>query len=347
MVIEINRRSAKTRSSILLCVFVSLWLIIFCAGLEAKERTIAILSLSDFRGEYAFAYRIKNAAKKLHWSADVLDAKNPAKLKEKKYDFVINLVPEQYEFPNCKNYLALFHPEHHFFNEDGSLKNEYLNYDGYLLSYDPNSLSENDFTTTVKLPYIMWYPTVEFYEYKRVKPSFLFHTGCAWGNRHRLKKFKLFFKLLDNEPFMRFYGLPEFKDQYPNSYKGQIPYDNNSLNKLAAEAGVSLVLHSDEHNQYGVPSGRIFEAAAASTVIISDKNSFVMQNFGDSVLYIDVDNSFKSIFKEVKDHMSWISKNESLAQKKALQSYSIFKERFLLEDQLIQLEKFHEQLSNN
>ncbi|HSW87428.1 MAG TPA: YncE family protein [Rhabdochlamydiaceae bacterium] len=310
--------------------------------LNPPGRHIAVLIRPDYRGEVSFAHRIKSACKNLGWRADIVDINRPRRLRKKNLDFVINLVPGIYKRPKCKNYMAIFDPLHHYFRDDGFLKREYRNYDGYLLTYSP-WFDDKNFNGD-KLPYIKWYPTAHRQEYKKVDFAHLFYLCCAWGNRFEDKKFQQFLRLLDKEHFMRFYGSQWFQKYYPQSYQSFIPYDENTLCETASRAGVTLVLHSCDHNAYGLPSGRIFEAAAASTMIVCDENAFVKEHFGDSVLYIDTDESAESIHKQVNDHMHWIQSNQEAALEKAKSAHQIYKKHFLLEDQLLRLGAFHDQL---
>lgn len=302
---------------------------------------------TDFKGEISFAYRIKSACKNIDWEADVIDSQNPGELANHNYDFVINLVPGAYKHPNCKNYLAIFHPKHHYFNKKKFLKSYYRSYDGYLLTYTPgsNGKGKKDFANSDRFPYMLWYPTVPKQEYRVTDPSYLFYICCTWGNRYVDAKFRQLLTFLDKEPYTRFYGSPKVKSLYPRSYQGTIPYEDASFYEIAAQAGVSLVLHSAEHNAYGLPSGRIFEAAASSTVIICDQNSFVRGHFGDAVLYINTEESSLSIYNQIQHHLNWIRENKSAALEKAKRAHSIYMEKFLLEDQLLRLGEFHDQLS--
>ncbi|MGE5196394.1 MAG: hypothetical protein ACM3JI_03585, partial [Anaerolineae bacterium] len=208
---------------------------------HVHEKRIAILIRPFFRGEISFAYRIKSACKNLDWKADIIDITNPEELRKNKYDFVINLVPGKYEQPNCKNYLAIFHPTQHYFNKKGALFKRYRNYEGYLLTYSPGD-KDKVFATPHQFPHIKkWYPTVQSREYKKVNPSHLFYICCSWGNRLKDEKFQKCLSLLDKEPYMRLYGNQEFQTLYPQSYKGSIVYDSEQLYETAAEAGVTLV----------------------------------------------------------------------------------------------------------
>lgn len=328
-----------------LIVFLLVYQLAFSIGKDVPEqhKHVALLIRPDYRGEISLAHRIKAACKNLNWEADILEIHHFSQLKEINYDFVINLVPGFHKFRKSKYYLAIFHPLHHYFDSNGSLKKPYNLYDGYLLGYSPG-INERNFSSRGS-PSILWYPTVQAKEYKEVTPMHLFYLACIWGNRFEDPKMQQLWNLLDQEPFMRFYGNELIKPFCPQKYCASIPFDQDSICEAATHAGVSLILHSDVHNLHGIPSGRIFEAAAASTVIICDENAFVREHFGDSVLYINTDESAKSIHKQIKHLMNWIQSNKEEALEKARRAHAIYKNYFLLEDQLLRLAKFHEQLS--
>lgn len=310
-------------------------------SLNAAERHIALLVKRGFRGELAFAYRIQAACRNILWKADVIDFHNSHELHAKPYDFVISLSPDVYEHPECKNYLAVFHPKHHFFSEVGSLMNKYLDYDGYLLTYNPSELADSNLPS----PFMAWYPCAQRMEYRAVNPTQLFHICCNWGKRRYDEKFQQLFSLLEQSGFARFYGKEIFRDLYPASYQGAIPFNDESLYDHMAQAGVALVLHSPDHNEFGLPSGRIFEAAASSCVIICDQNAFVKDHFGETVLYVNTDLEGGSIFRQIQEHMKWIWGHKKEALELARKAHAICKSKYLLEDQLLRLEAFHTRLS--
>jgi spore maturation protein CgeB len=80
------------------------------------------------------------------------------------------------------------------------------------------------------------------------------------------------------------------------------------------------------------PSARIFEAAAASSVIISDELPFTQKHFGDSVLYVDTTQSAEEMFRTIDGHVKWILSHPQEAQELARRSHQIFCEKFALED---------------
>ena len=112
----------------------------------------------------------------------------------------------------------------------------------------------------------------------------------------------------------------------------------------ATRTGIVSVLPQCRVRPYGLAPGRIFEAAAASTVIISDENSFVKEHFGDSVYYIDVTLSPEEIFRQIVDRMEAIFRDPKEALAKAKEAHQIFTDRFQMSDQLLAIHSMHNQI---
>lgn len=314
-------------------IFVSFFLFTFFAS----ALDVAIFTKPAYFGETAFSYRVEKAAKKLGWNAEVIFLKRRKEIQNRHFDFVIMNAPCPFRMRTCPNYLSIYHPKQCFFSESGKLLEKFSKRNGYLLSFEPKKEDLN----FQEVPSLTWYPTVERREYKKVEPKELFFICPIWGNRFDDPKYQTLFSLLANETFSSFYGSSLFEKKYPKAYRGEIPFEDESLFEKMQQAGVTLVIHSNAHNEEGIPSGRIFEAAASSTVIISDQNPFVKKHFGSSVLYIDLTQDAESIFQEIQAHMNWIQRNPDSALKMAKLSHSIFLEKFVLEDQLERLLVFH------
>lgn len=334
-----------------LCIYIftygiPLLLILSLSVVEAYDRKIAITYIESWRGERSFANRLKKACETLHWQADLWEVEDQKQLFETAYDFVIHLVPHFSPHPSAKNYLALFDPCHHYFDAEGRLLDEYSDFDGYLLTYrrDQNDIN---FSSERSPPTMVWYPTVYKTPFKEVNPSTLFYMCAGWGRRSNDNRYIKFLRYISTMSYSRFYGPERFKDFFPKSYKGTIPFEDEYLLEKIAESGVYLLLHSETHLEYGIPSGRIFEAVAASALVISDNNRFVRENFGDSVLYIDVNATGKQIFRQINQHMAWISSHKREAKKMAQQSHNILTKKFLLEEQLLRLGDFHDRISSS
>jgi hypothetical protein len=245
---------------------------------------------------------------------------------------------------SCPNYLTIFHP-FNYLNPKRKLNHFYEKYDGYLLTIrDRESLIESFRNRDKKFYGISFYPTVQNCSYKELELHNLMVMIPVWGNRLSDPKFQTLYSLLSQSGFAKFYGVSCNKNIHPEDYMGQIPFDGSSVIDILQQHGIVLVLHSDFHNNEGIPSARIFEAAAASAVIISDENSFVKQYFGDSVFYIDTSESGESMFLQIQEHLHAILDNQSKALEMAKKAHEIFIKDFTMEQQLQELEKMHQKI---
>ncbi len=142
-----------------------------------------------------------------------------------------------------------------------------------------------------------------------------------------------FLKLLDRYNLLNLYG-PN-KDNWKRfmNYKGLIPFDGISLIEKIKESGICLVLSSEDKNIRGICSNRIFEAIAAGAVVISNRNKFIEEYFGDSIHYINMENEILA-FQEVKKIIDSINTNPSEFIDKHNKRHNIFVKNFLLENEL-------------
>ncbi len=261
-------------------------------------------------------------------------------------DFIISLYPRKYSHRKIPNYLAMTRGHDENIRIHGK---KLLQYDGYLcvpqkmdsfLSFlDQNGKKRDIFE---------WVPSCLKSEYKPLKPNKLFYCGVNWDPLRTSKPYYDCLRMLDETGLMDVYGTEGMKNWNLRSYKGELPYDGKSLINAIKEAGVSLVLHSQEHLDNEVISGRIFEAAAAGAVIISDRHGFVTREFKDAVLYIDIDKDNKlpadEMFSQIYTHLIWVLEHPVEAEKLARKAHSIFSAKFTLEDQLERLGAWHEKL---
>jgi hypothetical protein len=302
-------------------------------------RSICLIIREDFRGEQEFAERIKIACKNLNWKVTIVNFSAFVDL-DPHYDWILTLVPGKESISKENDYLILFDPVHHFFNM-GRLKKEYLDYAGYLTTYSNTDLLLKDVKYQNRVYHKRWYPSVQYRPYQTVNPTRLFYFIGHWGNRRDDIKYQKLQHELAKRDYTNLYGKPAFGITYGPAFKGPIEFDGESVINLISELGVSLILHSETHRNNKIPSGRIFEAAAASAVIISDLNPFIIEHFGDSVLYIDQDLSGEEMFEQIDAFMIWIQTHPEEALLMAQRAHQIFEENFLLESQLLDFDMWH------
>jgi len=314
----------------------------FCT-LHAKSihdntKSLGVIVRPPFRGELEFANRIQLAAKNLNCDAKIVTCSSPQNCNDE-FDWLITLVPVMMSDPKDNQYLVLFDPVHHFFDNKGFLRQEYRRYRGYLTTYEDTETLKADVGESLICP-TRWYPTVQSRSYRIVRPNQLFFFIGQWGERGFSKKYLTMQRLLSKKAYAKFYGNESFGKKYGSAFKGPINFNGETVLDLISECGVCLVLHSQVHIAHHIPSCRIFEAAASSAVIICDLNPFVMDHFGDSVLYIDQTRSGTEIFAQIEAHMNWIQEHPDEALLMAKKAHEIYKSCFLLEDQLQELFQF-------
>lgn len=237
-------------------------------------------------------------------------------------------------------------------------------FDGYLISFQRLDLIEQACANcNKKFHGLNWYPSVHRVHYDPPVPKRLFYNGGS-GILRNSEKYRRMLSILATKDYFYFLndiqykkllniGDLNFKDAFINERDWKqkiatadtlIPFDGVSLLNVHHNEGVSLILHGENHLPFGVPTCRIFEAAAANSVIISDPNPFVREHFGDNVLYIDVSQDADTIAKQIDQHMQWIFSHPQEAQQLAQKCHEIFLEKFTLEAQIQRLMALHHSL---
>lgn len=169
--------------------------------------------------------------------------------------------------------------------------------------------------------------------------------GSYWDKKRSSNQYMQIYNLLDQKDYFNVYGPKPFWHFMTNSYRGFIQVDENSVINKVSDHGIALVLHSDLHFDYGVPSKRIFEAAAASTVIISDKNPFVVKHFSDCAFLIDTSKKPEQVVEDIDTYVKLIKSNKELAKQKAACAHNAFLKKFTQEEQWKKFLEFHERAS--
>lgn len=186
-----------------------------------------------------------------------------------------------------------------------------------------------------------FYPTMQKVEYKRLELKNIATMTPIWGDRLNSEKYKTLYKLLSTSGRVKFYGLHRDKSVISEGYMGKLPFDGISVIQALQKHGIVLIIHSEKHFQFAIPSSRIFEAAAASAVVICDENPFVKKHFNDSVYYVDTSKTGEEIYAQIIQHIDHIALHPEAALSKAEQAHQIFIDKFLMTEQLLQLESLH------
>lgn len=264
-----------------------------------------------------------------------------------KPDFVLTIEDWIPRLDNIPNYMALTLGTERYLANDTLLNAEHERFDALLPSFqDIPQLTRAFESTGKKFHGFAWYPTSHATDYPAAQPNKLFYAGgFLWDNTRNSEKYRQVFSMLDKTGYFAVCG-PKRKwaKTTPNSAVGFIPVDGVKLLDTHHKYGVSLLLHHKLHLDGGAPTGRIFEAAAANTVIISDRHPFIMQHFGDNVLYIDIDEDAEGMFNQIDQHMQWIFDNPEQARQLADNCHKVFLQKFTLEQQVQRLLQMHDSL---
>lgn len=170
----------------------------------------------------------------------------------------------------------------------------------------------------------------------------LFYCGINWerlsgthGRHHQL------LSMLDRAGLTKIYGPEKFEGIEPwsgfKTYQGSIPFDGISIFTKLREAGVALVLASNEHVMSEAASNRVYEAINAGVVVLSDRNPFIVKEFGDCVFYFDYGATWEETYQNIKVKFEWILENSKEALRSAGRAQEIYRDRHTLEKSIQRL----------
>src|SRR5271170_132646 len=162
------------------------------------------------------------------------------------------------------------------------------------------------------------------------------YSGLHWdGSRHGA-----IFRGLDGRVPLRLYGPPEAWADRGANYRGAVPFDGVSIIGAIRDAGIALCLQKAAHREANCPSMRLFEAAAAGALIITDDFEFPREWFRDSVLYVDAELPAPMVVEKIVSHVEWANRNPEAANRLAQRSNELFRRCLSLESMLRSLPNF-------
>lgn len=307
-----------------------------------------MLIIPSTEAEFEWAKKLEKASINLGWKCEITSQNSDpsAAIQQFKPDFAISLRDESIYSYGVLNYLAITIRSPYQFNTTTREKNsKFFDFDGYLLATPSLDTLKHGMEAKGKLFHaISWYPSCFATEFVPLNRNNLFYWGFWLDTRLDKVEYLKLFSLLDNEGYLNAYGLPFTWNFIPHSFKGHPTSDGECTLHAMQEAGIALVLHSKQHFESGAPSSRVFEAVAAGAVMICDRHPFIVQEFGDSVLYLDDVLNGKDLFHQIDAHVKWIFSHRNEADLLAKKAHSIFMNKFTLEKQLVNLAKFHESI---
>lgn len=237
-----------------------------------------------------------------------------------------------------------------FYRNDKKRIRSILSYDGYLVGSEQVKTFISDLlhglSSSVEKPCSDFYflPSCQRWLDRpatRIEGRSLMYAGIHWdGMRHG----GLFYKL-HQMGILNCYGPSNSWAHVSGSYHGTIPFDGDSLMNTIHKHGISLCIHKKEHRRADTPSMRLFEAAAAESLIITDDICFAKKTFGDTAFYLDdhMTEAEKAYF--IKDKVEWANAHPHDAADMAIASREIFERNWALEVLLPKVCQFGDSLS--
>ena len=166
----------------------------------------------------------------------------------------------------------------------------------------------------------------------------LVYLGVHWdGPRHGD-----FLDELVGQNLIQLYGPEAAWRHAGEAYRGGIPFDGVSVIQRLAQHGIVLCLHRDAHVNDDTPSMRLFEAASAGCLIISDAIPFARDTFGEAI-FILPDGAGRAAF--VRDKLAWARGNPGKARDMANACRAIFDKHWALDALLPKVVRFGRDLS--
>lgn len=163
----------------------------------------------------------------------------------------------------------------------------------------------------------------------------IMYVGIHWeGSRHGHV-----FRGLEGRVPLKLYGPPDAWRGH-DGYRGVLPFDFVSVIGALKEAGIALCLHKRAHRRDNCPSARLFEAAAAGALIITDDFAFPRYWFRNSVLYVNAEAPPDRVIRQIVTHANWARQNPEAANRLAQRSNELFRSHLTLESMLRPLPEF-------
>lgn len=235
-----------------------------------------------------------------------------------------------------------------FFCRDPQRVRNVLSYDGYLVGSDHVGNYLNDLTAEYPeqrkpIADFLVLPSCQRLDLVRERGSrrTLFYAGVHWDGY----RYACLFHHLDQKNLLNVYGPQMSWDYVKASYRGSIPFDGQTLLGTMANHGISLCLHRQEHIRANTPSMRLFEAAATSSLIITDAIPFARRVFGDSVFVMDPNWSEYEKSEFILETLIWAQENPDKADRLAEQAHEVFEREWSLDVLLPKIATFGEAIN--
>lgn len=280
------------------------------------------------RAEDELAWRMRIAAERMGHDMRILV--EPAAIGVYCPDLVLSLHTRFPKLSEHRTFGCMWNPPS-FFANDPNLVRNVISYDSHLVAGDAVKEYLNDLGHGLRrrfntLPFYPSCHTTTFRPFAGGERQ-LAYVGTNWDGFRYLA----LMRSVARRGFTRFFGPAESWEHVGGAFAGNVPFDGTSLIEALADCGISLCLNRPEHAQYGIPTMRVFEAAASSSIIVSDEHPFVREFFGDCAYFIDTTLPNNELVEQLAQIVSDINADPTTANERARAGHAVFAERFALE----------------
>jgi len=233
-------------------------------------------------------------------------------------------VPKLTAFPTLG---LMWSPADYWIGDDGWRRNV-VSYDGHLFADAATERQVGDLVAPIPVQFVRgrWLPTCQATVLADGPRADLAYLGTAWDpERHRAV-----IAAIAARCTLHRHG-PGSPGRDGGTGGSTLPFDGTGVIAALSGRAAALCFHAPPHRRAGTPSARVFEAAAAGAIIISDDNAFVRENFGDAALYVDIAAPPAAVAQAVAQHLDWIERHPAEAARMRVEAHRIFLERFSFE----------------
>lgn len=229
---------------------------------------------------------------------------------------------------------CMWNPPHFFANSPEDVKKA-ISYDVHLSASERMTeyLSDISYAMARDFSFGHIYPSCHLVPFRprKNRPESVAYLGTNWDGFRYAKEMDA----LTRKSFMRFFGPGTAWKRIGDRHSGSIPFDGTSVIERLHDCGVTLSLHRPEHVEYEIPNMRVFEAVAASSILISDDHNFVKRNFSDSAFYIEKTGNPEEFADQISDIFNFIQSNPAIVKEMTREAHQIFSEKFCLEKLIV------------
>lgn len=287
--------------------------------------------------EHHTGFILKIVAERL--GVEIIPCRNSADVDAANPDYTILLSRTQAKLTRHPTYMVLNEPSTVYFREPGLL-NYMLSFDGYFALADSLTLFLKHALYGIRRkedPGVYYNSAHRMDEVAdvatllRAGHARLTYFGTNWDGRRAH-----FFHQFGHWGEAEIYGPQRtWAHQQLPSYKGEVPFDGVSAQRVYVRTGVGLNILADHHLHEDVISNRVFEISSVGAACVSCDMPWLRRHFGDSLYYFEQEATDARVLEQLKDIMAHMRAHPLEAQEKARAARQIFEKQFSL-DVLVQ-----------